>query len=94
MLIADTALDKAADARKRERALKRAREQAGAADAHAPELGFAVELALACCYEAAGLHVEAQELYGSLIKSQAVPQLSSRCVHLGLKGWLYLIPRV
>ncbi|KAF8060003.1 Ift88 [Scenedesmus sp. PABB004] len=71
---AQAALERATEARKRERALAKFRDAVGQADAHPPELGFAVELQLAACYAANKLHGEALELYGALVKNRALPQ--------------------
>uniref|UniRef100_A0A383VFE7 Uncharacterized protein n=1 Tax=Tetradesmus obliquus TaxID=3088 RepID=A0A383VFE7_TETOB len=67
---AQAALEKALDARKKERQLAKFRESAGQGDNHPPELGFAVELQLASCYAASKLYGEALELYGALVKSK------------------------
>lgn len=70
VLLCNAALEKALDARKKERQLAKFRETAGQGDNHPPELGFAVELQLASCYAASKLYGEALELYGALVKSK------------------------
>lgn len=72
------ALEKASEARKKERQLAKFRENAGQADNHPPELGFAVELQLASCYAASKLYGEALELYGSIVKNKSLPVQGAR----------------
>lgn len=77
---APAGLEKALEARKKERALAKFHSSAGQADSHPPELGFAVEVQLASCYTANKLWTEALELYNTLVKnSKGLPLQASRC---------------
>jgi hypothetical protein len=72
-------LEKALEARKKERALAKFRSNAGQADSHPPELGFAVEVQLASCYAANKLWTEALDLYSTLVKnSKGLPLQTSK----------------
>jgi intraflagellar transport protein 88 len=73
-----TALEKASEAKKKERALFKFREGAGQSEAHLPELTFAIELQLASCYAANKLYTEALEVYAALVKSKALPGQGGR----------------
>lgn len=72
-------LEKALEARKKERTLANFRSNAGQADSHPPELGFAVEVQLASCYAANKLWTEALDLYSTLVKnSKGLPLQTSK----------------
>eukprot|EP00879_Flechtneria_rotunda_P033113 GHRR01036646.1.p1 GENE.GHRR01036646.1~~GHRR01036646.1.p1 ORF type:complete len:203 (+),score=93.69 GHRR01036646.1:559-1167(+) len=75
---AQGALEKASEARKKERSLAKFRDGAGQADNHPPELAFAVELQLASCYAASKLWSEALELYGAMVKNKHLPSQAGR----------------
>jgi hypothetical protein len=80
LLTSPSGLDKALEARKKERALAKFRSNAGQADSHPPELSFAVEVQLAGCYAANKLWTEALDLYSTLVKNnKGLPLPTSRC---------------
>lgn len=79
---AHAALEKALEARKKDGALRRWREQHKLDDSAAPERSFAVELAVAGAYAASGLHQEALDAYTALVKNKAVPN-SARWAGVG-----------
>lgn len=72
-------LEKALEARKKERSLAKFRSSAGQADSHPPELAFAVDVQLASCYAANKLWAESLDLYNTLVKnSKGLPLQASR----------------
>jgi hypothetical protein len=72
-------LEKALEARKKERSLAKFRSSAGQADSHPPELAFAVDVQLASCYAANKLWTESLDLYSTLVKnSKGLPLQASR----------------
>jgi intraflagellar transport protein 88 len=67
-------LERALEARRKERQLCRYREAQGLSEAIQPELTYAVDLALAAAYQAAQLYTEALDMYGAIVKAKLVPQ--------------------
>jgi hypothetical protein len=72
------ALEKALEARRRERALSKFRDSNSVPDYGGPELGFAVELQAAAMHAANRLWQEALDRYAALVRNKAVPQAPRR----------------
>jgi len=77
------ALEKALEARKRERALSKFRDTKGVTDYGGPELTFAAEFQVAAMYAANKLWQEALDGYTALVRSKQLPQGSSLRVNIG-----------
>ena len=75
---ADAAFDAARECAKAERALVRAREKAGLADAQAPELTFAAQLNLAHRQHRRGQYDDALETYRAIAKNKQFPRHAGR----------------
>lgn len=69
---------------RQERALRGAREALG--DQSAPDLTFAVRLAVGHSFQAAGMLQEARAAYDKILKSSDVPQVQFDCLMRARRG--------